>query len=112
MNLDILQQPFTLTQTQIDFYQQNAFIKIKEVLPPDVVAHINTVISTKVDELNTQTTALEERDTYGKAFLQIFNLWTQDEQIKEIMFSKRLAQLAADLMKVDGVRMYHDQVPF
>lgn len=112
MNLDILQEPFTLSQAQIDFYQQNAFIKIKEVLPPDVVAHINTVISSKVDELNTQTTVLEERDTYGKAFLQIFNLWTQDEQIKEIMFSKRLAQLAADLMKVNGVRMYHDQALF
>ncbi|WP_420321660.1 phytanoyl-CoA dioxygenase family protein [Flagellimonas sp.] len=112
MNLDILQQPFTLTQSQIDFYQQNAFIKIKEVLPPEVVGHINTVISAKVDELNTETTPMEQRDTYGKAFLQIFNLWTQDEQIKEILFSKRLAQLAADLMEVDGVRMYHDQALF
>ncbi|MGW9685369.1 phytanoyl-CoA dioxygenase family protein [Flagellimonas sp. 2504JD1-5] len=112
MNLDILQEPFVLTQAQIDFYRQNAFIKIKEVLSSDVVAHINAVISAKVDELNTQTTALEERDTYGKAFLQIFNLWTQDEQIKEIIFSKRLAQLAADLMEVDGVRMYHDQALF
>lgn len=112
MNLDILQQPFPLTQAQIDFYQQNAFIKIKEVLSPEVVGHINTVISAKVEELNTQDTPLDERDTYGKAFLQIFNLWTQDEQIKEIMFSKRLAQLAADLMEVDGVRMYHDQALF
>ncbi len=70
-----------------------------------MVAHINNVISDKVDELNTQTTTLDERDTYGKAFLQVFNLWTQDEQIKEIMFSKRLAQLASDLMEVDGVHM-------
>lgn len=112
MNLDILQQSFPLSKTQIDFYQQNAFIKIKEVLTPKVLSHINNVISDKVDELNNQTVSLKERDTYGKAFLQIFNLWTQDEQIKEIMFSKRLAQLASDLMEVDGVRMYHDQALF
>ncbi|MEM9649846.1 MAG: phytanoyl-CoA dioxygenase family protein [Bacteroidota bacterium] len=112
MHLDLLQQPFELTPSQVDFYRKNAFIKIKEVLTPDVVAHFNTVISAKVDELNTQTKELKDRDTYGKAFLQIFNLWTQDDQIKELMFSKRLAQLAADLMQVGGVRMYHDQALF
>lgn len=112
MDLSILQQPFTLTQAQIDFYRQNAFIKIKEVLLAEVVSHFNTIISAKVDELNTQTAPLQERDTYGKAFLQIFNLWTQDPEIKELMFSKRLAQLAADLLEVDGVRMYHDQALF
>ena len=62
--------------------------------------------------MNTQTLPLEERDTYGKAFLQIFNLWTQDENVKRLLFSKRLAQLASDLMEVDGVRMYHDQALF
>ncbi|SHG82946.1 phytanoyl-CoA dioxygenase family protein [Flagellimonas flava] len=108
----ILDQPYSLSPEQLGFYKKNAFIKIKEVLTPDVVSHFNTVISAKVDELNTQTKELKERDTYGKAFLQIFNLWTQDNQIKELMFSKRLAQLAADLMQVDGVRMYHDQALF
>ena len=112
MDLSILDQSYTLNQEQLDFYRRNAFIKIKKVLSPEVVSHFNKVISAKVDELNTQTKELKDRDTYGKAFLQIFNLWTQDAQIKELMFSKRLAQLAADLMEVDGVRMYHDQALF
>ena len=34
------------------------------------------------------------------------------EQIRELVFSKRIAKLAADLMKVDGVRLYHDQALF
>ena len=34
------------------------------------------------------------------------------EQIEEFVFSKRLAKIAADLLTVDGVRMYHDQALF
>ncbi|SNY99890.1 phytanoyl-CoA dioxygenase family protein [Flagellimonas pacifica] len=112
MNLDVLYEPYVLSDKQLDFYGKNSFIKIKEVLSPKIIDYFNTVISAKVDEMNTQTLPLEKRDTYGKAFLQIFNLWTQDERIRELLFSKRLAQLASDLMKVDGVRMYHDQALF
>jgi ectoine hydroxylase-related dioxygenase (phytanoyl-CoA dioxygenase family) len=55
---------------------------------------------------------LDQRSTYGKAFLQLFNLWREDEAIKKFVFSRRLAKLAADLMQVEGVRLYHDQALF
>jgi len=60
--------------------------------------------------LNTQHLPLEERDTYRKTFLQIMNIWTKSAPVKEIVFSKRLAKIAVDLLNVDGVRLYHDQV--
>jgi ectoine hydroxylase-related dioxygenase (phytanoyl-CoA dioxygenase family) len=107
-----LQQPFQLTSTQIDFYQQNRFIKLKSVLSQPVLDFFNEQISQKVAELTNGTVALEERTTYGKAFLQIFNLWKEDELIKEFVFSKRIAKIAADLMQTNGVRMYHDQALF
>lgn len=55
---------------------------------------------------------LEERDTYGKAFVQMFNLWTHDVCAKRYVFAKRFAQAAAELMGVDAVRIYHDQALF
>ncbi len=110
--LEELNQPFTVTQEQIDFFQLNGYIKIKNVLSPDLIHYMNETISEEVDKLNIQTIAIEERDTYGKAFLQIMNIWTKSERVKEIVFSKRLAQIAAELMKVNGVRMYHDQALF
>jgi len=112
MHHSILDQPYPLNQFQIDFYKKNAFIKLKEVLDGDTIAYYNRVISAKVDELNQQSMPLEKRDTYGKAFLQLFNLWREDPQIQTLIFSKRLAQLAADLMEVEGVRLYHDQALF
>ncbi len=110
--LDTLDVPFEITDEQISFFKKNGFIKIKNVLPADVVQYMNEKISAEVDRLNTQHLPIEQRDTYGKAFLQIFNLWTKSDSIKEIVFSKRLAKIASDLLEVEGVRMYHDQALF
>lgn len=55
---------------------------------------------------------MEDRDTYGKAFLQIFNLWRQNETLAKFVLAKRFAHVAAKLMGVDRVRLYHDQALF
>ncbi|MEZ0487161.1 phytanoyl-CoA dioxygenase family protein [Fibrella aquatica] len=110
--MNLLDTPYALSPEQIDFYQKNRFIKLKNVFDADTLAQYNDVISEQVAKMNTVTTALNERDTYGKAFLQLFNLWRENDDVKAFVFSKRLAKIAADLMQVDGVRMYHDQALF
>lgn len=107
-----LQEPYTLTAEQVAFYQKNRYIKLKHVFDADTIAYFNEVITEQVNKMNTETKSLDERDTYGKAFLQLFNLWRENEQVKELIFSKRLGKIAADLMQVEGVRLYHDQALF
>jgi ectoine hydroxylase-related dioxygenase (phytanoyl-CoA dioxygenase family) len=109
---EFLNQPYSLNQDQINFYQKNRFIKLKQVLNPETVKYFNEVISKQVAEMNQEQRALEERSTYGKAFLQLFNLWAENPLIKEFIFSKRLAKIASELMEVNGVRLYHDQALF
>lgn len=109
---EFLDTPYLLAQEHIDFYQKNRFIKLKSVLNPETVAFFNAVISQQVNEMNQEQTALEDRTTYGKAFLQLFNLWVENAVVKELIFSKRIAKIAADLMEVNGVRLYHDQALF
>jgi ectoine hydroxylase-related dioxygenase (phytanoyl-CoA dioxygenase family) len=106
---EFLATPYSLSNDQIEFYQKNRFIKLKSVLNSETVEYFNAVISQQVDKMNQEETALEERSTYGKAFLQLFNLWLENSIVKELIFSKRLAKIAADLMEVNGVRLYHDQ---
>lgn len=112
VNFKVLDQPYQLTQEQLDFYHENKFIKLKQVLDAETIAHFAEVIKNKVQELNTQEIPLEARDTYSKAFLQIMNIWTHDDEVKRFVFSRRIAQIATELMGVDGVRMYHDQALF
>jgi ectoine hydroxylase-related dioxygenase (phytanoyl-CoA dioxygenase family) len=110
--LKALAEPFVLTNDQIEFYQQNRFIKLKQVFDEETITFFNETISKRVDLMNNENTPLEQRSTYGKAFLQLFNLWQEDELVKEFVFSKRLAKIAADLMQTNGVRIYHDQALF
>ncbi len=107
-----LEEPYGLSQSDINLFMKNGFIKLKKVLSPEVVAYFNETISDEVRRLNTQHLPIEERDTYGKAFLQIMNIWTKSNEVKDIVFSKRLAKIAAELLSVDGVRLYHDQALF
>ena len=107
-----LDTPYELSPEQVDFFQKNRFIKLKNVFDADTLAYYNTLITNEVARMNTVTASLDERDTYGRAFLQLFNLWRGNDAIKTFVFSKRLARIAAELMQVDGVRMYHDQALF
>jgi ectoine hydroxylase-related dioxygenase (phytanoyl-CoA dioxygenase family) len=107
-----LQETYALTSEQIAFYQQNKYIKLKQVFSKVVIDFFNDVITQQVNKMNTVNTALEERTTYGKAFLQLFNLWRENELVKALVFSKRLAKIATDLLQTTGVRIYHDQALF
>jgi ectoine hydroxylase-related dioxygenase (phytanoyl-CoA dioxygenase family) len=110
--LAFLEEPYALKPEQIDFYHKNRFIKLKEVLNQETLQFYNDVITVQVNAMNRQHTALEDRTTYGKAFLQLFNLWVENPLVKELIFSKRLARIATALMQTDGVRLYHDQALF
>ncbi len=112
MTTNALQQPFSLTKEAIDFYQTYRYIKLKHVLDAETLACYSAAIEEKVNALNRQQQPLDQRDTYGKAFIQVFNLWLQDERCKEFVLSKRLGQIAASLMQTSGVRLYHDQALF
>ena len=100
---------FDLTQLQIDFYRENGYVKLKHVLSPDVLEHYRRAIHDRVADLSRDALPIDQRDTYGKAFLQIMNLWTKSPEVREFVFGKRLARIAAELMGVSGVRIYHDQ---
>ena len=39
---------------------------------------------------------MDQRDTYGKAFLQTMNLWESDEDVRKFVFARRFARIAAE----------------
>jgi ectoine hydroxylase-related dioxygenase (phytanoyl-CoA dioxygenase family) len=110
--MDALAKPYHLTDEQIAFYQANRYIKLKQVFDEPTISFFNEAISKQVDLMKNEEIPLEERSTYGKAFLQLFNLWREDKVVKEFIFSTRLAKIASDLMQTEGVRIYHDQALF
>ncbi len=55
---------------------------------------------------------LEQRGTYGKAFIQSVNLWRRHARIAGFSLARRFAHVAAQLLEVPAVRIYHDQALF
>jgi ectoine hydroxylase-related dioxygenase (phytanoyl-CoA dioxygenase family) len=104
-----LHSPYYVTPAQVAQFRRDGFIKLKQVLSPELLAYYGREITNQVGRLNQETRPLAERTAYGKAFLQVMNLWTKSEVVREFCFSRRLARLAAELMGVRGVRLYHDQ---
>jgi len=104
-----LSEPFLVPNGARQDYQRDGHVLLRAVASTAEVAAYRTVLTAVVDEYKKGARPLDERDTYGKAFLQIGNLWGKDERISRFVFARRFAGIAADLMGVDAVRLYHDQ---
>lgn len=106
---DDLDAFYPVSQDQLAFFRHNGYIKLKDVLSRRTLEYYGAEITRRVLELCRAHLPLEERSTYGKAFLQIGNLQQHSEIVATFVRSRRLAQIAADLLEVGGVRLYHDQ---
>ncbi len=104
-----LDTPYALAPEQIARYRRDGCITLSDVLAPEVLAHYGREISREVAERSRHYQPLAQRDTYGKAFLQISNIWTWNAVVKEFVLGQRLGRLAAELMGTRGARVYHDQ---
>ncbi|MFE6957316.1 phytanoyl-CoA dioxygenase family protein [Streptomyces sp. NPDC057696] len=105
-----LDRPYDgLSSNAVADFDRDGFAHLRNVLTPETITAYEPTITSEVIRLNTQDLPLAERDTYGKAFLQVTNLWEHNEKVRELVFSRRLARIAAELLGVHAVRLYHDQ---
>ncbi len=104
-----LDNPYSVTDRQISSFQQNGHVMLPHVCSPEEIEVYRPILNAATARYNTETREMKDRDTYGKAFLQIMNLWVRDEAVRNYSLAKRFGKIAADLMGVDAVRLYHDQ---
>jgi ectoine hydroxylase-related dioxygenase (phytanoyl-CoA dioxygenase family) len=108
-HLPQLDSDYRLTADQIAQYQRDGHILLRGVASSAEAVAYEPSISAAVERYTTEMRPLAERDTYGKAFLQVMNLWVREEAVRRYVMARRFAKIAADLMGVKGVRIYHDQ---
>lgn len=108
-----LESRYDVSEEKIASFRHNGHIYLPGVASRDEVEFFRGPIN-HAAEKHGQTDALplEQRDTYGKAFLQHMNLWTADPAVAAFTLGKRFARLAAELLGCNGVRIYHDQALF
>jgi ectoine hydroxylase-related dioxygenase (phytanoyl-CoA dioxygenase family) len=111
-NLPELASGYAISAEQRAEFASNGHILLRGVATPEEAAAYHPVLAGAVARFNTEMRPLAERDTYGRAFLQVMNLWVRDEAVRRFVLARRFAGVAAALMGVSGVRIYHDQALF
>lgn len=111
-DLPDLSSPYSLTAEQIESFRTNGHVLLRGVCSPAEVAAYRAAIVEASRNLNAERRKIEDRDTYGKAFLQTLNLRLQSEGVRKFVLSPRFGRIATELMGVDGVRIFHEQSLF
>jgi ectoine hydroxylase-related dioxygenase (phytanoyl-CoA dioxygenase family) len=104
-----LASDYPLTKQQIVQFQRDGHILLRGLATKDEIAAYRPVILAARDQYGQKATPLEQRDTYGKAFLKGMNMWPHDEGVRKFVCARRFAKIAAELLGQAGVRVYHDQ---
>src|SRR3954454_13955751 len=105
-----LDTAYPLNDALIRRFQEDGFVRLPNVLNPATLAEYAPDINRVVDENNRlKDVPFEKRTLYDQAFVQVMNIWTRNEHVRELAFSKRLARIATELLGTRGVRMWHDQ---
>ncbi|MEW1954085.1 phytanoyl-CoA dioxygenase family protein [Terrabacter sp. NPDC080008] len=103
---------YPLTDAQVESYRTDGFVRLTQVASAREVAAFRPRIAAAVERLSTESRPLAERDSYGMAFLQVMNLWRHDPDVARFVMGSRFAGVAAHLLGVPRVRLYHDQALF
>lgn len=107
-----LDDTFRLDPAAPERFQADGHALVRALATRDEVAAFRPLIERAALDTAVDKRPMGERDTYGKAFLQSFNLWRVDPDIATFVLSARFARVAAALLGVQRVRLYHDQALF
>ena len=100
---------YDIPPRQVAEFQRQGHTLLRRLASSEEAAAYRGVILAAREHFGTERTPLEERNTYGKAFLKGVNLWEKDEGVRRFVLAGRFARAAADLLGVNAVRVYHDQ---
>src|SRR5678815_3763694 len=96
--LDDLTSDYPLAQDAIEFYQSKGYALIRGLASKEEIASYRELIKHSTEETAKSYKPLQQRDTYGKAFIQNTNLWVNNPEIARFTLAARFGRVAAKLM--------------
>ncbi len=101
-----LAAPYRLSDDDVAFFRTNGFIKLREVFSPGAVLKLRA----ELVRLLAAEFGVDPDDGAADRFLSLEMVWGDNPLLKAYVLSPRLAQISAELLGVDAVRLYHDNV--
>lgn len=108
---------YSVSSAQVDAYHRDGHIHLPGVLSTAECAALRAAVRSAVAETDMEAAmavpmAQREPKEFSRIFAQTFNLREQSRGVAHFAHSRRLAELAANLMRVDSIRIYYDKAMF
>ncbi|HVX18912.1 MAG TPA: phytanoyl-CoA dioxygenase family protein [Acidimicrobiales bacterium] len=100
---------YDLDAAVIAGFAANGHAMVPGLCSPGEAAAYHPLIETAAIEHARNKEQIGPEGSLDRAFLQSFNLWRVDERIARFVLARRFAEVAAKLLGVERVRLYHDQ---
>ena len=91
-----------VTPEMVHAYQRDGHVCIRGLIDTETVLNYRPIIEEISESWRYEKRPIEERETYGKAFLQVHNIWQKSMLCKEIVFAKCFAHAASQLLGVES----------
>lgn len=111
-DLTSLGRPRVIRDDQRQEFVRDGQVTVRDLLSTDEVNAFRAAVGKAVVATRARTPSAEEGDIYASAFSQHMNLWRTEPRVATFVLATRLASVAAQLLDVEGVRLYHDQALF
>jgi ectoine hydroxylase-related dioxygenase (phytanoyl-CoA dioxygenase family) len=100
-----LKTPYVLNLQQINQFKIDGYIKIKNILSPGAILSLRNELKKLLNNFFLNKASKSKRN-----FLSMDLLWTTNSFIKEYVLSSRIAGVIGQLLEVNKVRLYHDNI--
>lgn len=106
----VMEGEYPITREQVEFYDNNGFIQLPDVLSKDEVRDLRKILTQAVRDRKKRylRDQIKVNPRYEQVFVQMVNLWEDYEDIRPYIFSHRLAEIARRLTKSRAIRLWHD----
>ncbi len=109
MPLFDLSNQYVLSTDQQAAYRRDGHILLPQVASQAEVQYFRPIITGIADETTLRKDTQGRISDYSAMFTQVTNVWRKNPEVQSFILAKRFARLAAELMGVPAVRIYHDQ---
>jgi ectoine hydroxylase-related dioxygenase (phytanoyl-CoA dioxygenase family) len=111
--LPSLEEKHELPEELLETFGRDGHVKLRGVLSPAELEAYRPHLKRVVESHSAETHAMERKVAgNGKNWMFVNNLWMRDELTRHFIQNRRLARLAAELLGVEGVRLFRDQSYF
>jgi ectoine hydroxylase-related dioxygenase (phytanoyl-CoA dioxygenase family) len=99
---------YPITDEQVQFYQENGYVQLFDVLTPAELQAARTAIDEALQMQMDRRHDLNGDPKHDRIFLQLVNLWEVHPGMRRYVLSHKLAEIARRLSRARRVRLWHD----